>query len=305
MTSRESTFSYVVGGLGLLTLLSPLIIYIKFYSPGSRLQFFDELLSDTKRIFDNATAEGLLPSEMAQSARAQLQRYELLGDDVRTAKFRSYSPWQIMLSSLDFGGKSSRITRFSVDLNQLRVVLLTVSQEERQRRGECPIGDLPLYRGADRSQSSPADQAQIPPLPKHAPDISTSSDAPTSEGSTEISPRHSRYSVYRLLDLISGFFTRKSPNPRHQTSPEIGSISRSSTLVQHSTPKDSSQRLSWWRPDGWIRLGDGWNTEGDIEAGQLTSQPSSSDCANPFSTPVENQQTEMDITSVVALPAIL
>ncbi|KAF5388387.1 hypothetical protein D9615_000862 [Tricholomella constricta] len=133
--AAETIFSYVAGGISLLALFSsPVIIYVKFYSPMPRIKFYDELLVDTKRVCENAIRDGLLPTEMAMGARARLQHYEILGDDMRTLVYRCWSPRELLFSYFDFGGQSTKIGYLSREITELRTVILTVSQEERERR---------------------------------------------------------------------------------------------------------------------------------------------------------------------------
>lgn len=69
MAGAENTFNYFIGGLALLSTLFSMLVYLQCYLPGPQMKALDELLGETKSIYDKASAEGLLPPEMARKAQ--------------------------------------------------------------------------------------------------------------------------------------------------------------------------------------------------------------------------------------------
>lgn len=76
MDSSENIFSFFVGALALISAMLSTISYYRTYLPGAQIKVFDELLKETKDIYDKANADGLLESEaFRDSIQNNISRY--------------------------------------------------------------------------------------------------------------------------------------------------------------------------------------------------------------------------------------
>ena len=66
---------YFVMGLVLLSAIVPLAIICRGYLPGAQMKLLDELLTETKGIYQRAQAAGSLPASVQAQIQAQLMSY--------------------------------------------------------------------------------------------------------------------------------------------------------------------------------------------------------------------------------------
>jgi hypothetical protein len=57
-------FSFCVGGLALVSTIVSVAIFLRGYLPSVQIKVLDEVFDETKTIFENAIADGLLSDEM-------------------------------------------------------------------------------------------------------------------------------------------------------------------------------------------------------------------------------------------------
>lgn len=75
MCSSTNTFDYFIGGLGLISTLASIFLYYSRYLPGTQIKLLNELLSETKEIYQSACANGLLPIAVIPIVEMNLARY--------------------------------------------------------------------------------------------------------------------------------------------------------------------------------------------------------------------------------------
>ncbi|KAF5374684.1 hypothetical protein D9615_008949 [Tricholomella constricta] len=313
MPSSETALSYITAGISFLTLLSPLIIYIKYHTPAALIGYFDELLIDTKQIYNSAIAEGLLPPGMSTEAGAKLRKYQVMGDVLRTAKYNTFSLPQYLRSCIKFKSKTRMIERVSRGLKNLRNDILTASQEERERRtgAQAPacnessseldaslmdlLSDLSL-RKCDEDAPSCSQIREPSAIPGNG-DLTLPSFT-----STISTPNDTLCVMCSLRHWLSHHFFRGKANPpssmEQQLSErdldsslsDIRSLSRSSTLVGDQLSEGPS--IPWWRPACWKPSNkDRWEVMESLEAGSFASDVQRASLDSP--------QKEMDITSML------
>lgn len=73
MDVSSNIFSYFVGGLALISTITSVLLYCRVYLPSAQMKVLEELLTETKVIYDKANLEGLLPREAAISAKKSLE----------------------------------------------------------------------------------------------------------------------------------------------------------------------------------------------------------------------------------------
>lgn len=264
----ESIFNYFVGGFALLSTIFSMLVYLHVYLPGPRMKAFDELLVETRNIYEKASADDLLPAEMSREAQAQLREYEIQGDDLRLITYRTLSPIEILV--LLFRGHTTKIKDLSNDVVQLRGKLLTTSQRERARRmGQHYAGREPLR--IDLISASQRDPNQHNPACSPSPEPTSRTDVTeiiTTSTISSVTPTPpSDFCICTLLRRLSAMFPRRrtSPSP---TEPPLSDIdrSRSSTLVGAPTIEDLCGRHPWSFSTRWARIVNAQPTGDDLEA---------------------------------------
>lgn len=128
--SPDSVFNYVLGALTLAGFLTTYLVYINMFLNTPQLRQFDDMLRDTKNVYDDAITEGLLPAEMSMKARSRIRDFQSQGDDFRAM---TQSPFQILLTMFR-RGQYKKLKYLSDSLSLLHTELVTTSQEERARR---------------------------------------------------------------------------------------------------------------------------------------------------------------------------
>ncbi|KAF5374613.1 hypothetical protein D9615_008950 [Tricholomella constricta] len=312
MPSSETALSYLTAGISFLTLLSPFIVYIKYYTPAALIGYFDELLVDTKQIYSSAMAEGLLPSKMSTEAGVKLQQYQVVGDVLRTAKYNTLSLPQFLRSCIKFKSKMNKIESLSRDLKNLRNDILTASQEERERRisaqnptcsGNSSVFDASLmellsdFTLRDHSEdASSRSQIREPSSSPGSGDLSlpsfSSIPSPNNTVCTVCSLKHwlSHHLFRGKANAPSSIEQRLGKRDLESSFSDIQVLSRSSTLVGDESPEGPSK--PWWRPACWKPSNkDRWDVMADIEAGSFASDVQR--------TSLDAPQKEMDITSML------
>ncbi|GLB34244.1 hypothetical protein LshimejAT787_0111280 [Lyophyllum shimeji] len=278
--AAESTFNYFVGGLALLSTLFSMLVYLNVYLPGPRMKAIDEILAETKNIYEKAATEGLLPPGMATEAQVQLQEFEHQADDLRAVTYQTLSPMDILHSL--FGGHSSKIAGLSSDLMGLRRDLLTASQKERARRREALLHQQRMRNGtlhAAQQDHGPNDSE-----PTSRTITSGSADTTLPSSIRDSTPPY--YSVFSIHPVMRWFPQisprRKQPSSHPQgdveqpsSLPDVEAHSRSSTLVEDPLPKDSFVRRPISFLGQWVRPGDVQLADDDPEARPGVSRASS------------------------------
>jgi hypothetical protein len=74
MGTAQDIFSYSVGGLAVISTITSALFYCRLFLPSTRLKVLDELLVETKEIYQKAEAERLLPDDVSSDAQVRLRR---------------------------------------------------------------------------------------------------------------------------------------------------------------------------------------------------------------------------------------
>ena len=64
MGQESTNFSYFLGGLALMSTVVSLMLCSSFYLPSSQMKILDELLQETRKIYDNSLSEDLIPDNL-------------------------------------------------------------------------------------------------------------------------------------------------------------------------------------------------------------------------------------------------
>jgi hypothetical protein len=63
MGGESTNFSFFLGGLTLMSAVISIILYSRSYLPTNQLKLLDELLRETREIYDKSIAQDLIPNE--------------------------------------------------------------------------------------------------------------------------------------------------------------------------------------------------------------------------------------------------
>ena len=74
MSQHSNEFSYFLGGLALMTTIVSLVLYTRTYLPSTQLKILDELLQETRQIYEKSDAEDLLPTNLKVDYSVRLTR---------------------------------------------------------------------------------------------------------------------------------------------------------------------------------------------------------------------------------------
>ncbi|KAG5653368.1 hypothetical protein H0H81_000869 [Sphagnurus paluster] len=148
--SPDSVFNYVLGALTLAGFLTTYLVYINVFLNTPQLKSFDDMLRDTKNIYEDAITEGLLSVEMSLKAKSRIREAMI------------FEPPPSRPSTLFRRG--TKLTDLSKSLSLLHTELVTTSQEERARRrinaeamqegNRCPLPASTSDENEDDTHSS-------------------------------------------------------------------------------------------------------------------------------------------------------
>jgi len=74
MSQQPNEFSYSLGGLALMTTVVSLVLYTRTYLPSTQMRILDELLQETRQIYERSDAEDLLPTDLKVDYSVRLTR---------------------------------------------------------------------------------------------------------------------------------------------------------------------------------------------------------------------------------------
>lgn len=75
MGQGSTDLSYFLGGLALMTTAISVVLYSQSYLPSRQIKILDEILQETRRIYDKSAAEDLLPSKIQGNLEARLTQW--------------------------------------------------------------------------------------------------------------------------------------------------------------------------------------------------------------------------------------
>ncbi|KIK04126.1 hypothetical protein K443DRAFT_93835 [Laccaria amethystina LaAM-08-1] len=133
--SASNHFNFVAGVLGFAITIISAAACCRTYLPGAQMKILDELLKETRTIYEKADADGLFPSENFKEASLRmLGRMEESSVSLRERTYNATTTVQEFVAL--FKGLSQRIMHLSVRVKDLRACLISTSEKERrQRRG--------------------------------------------------------------------------------------------------------------------------------------------------------------------------
>ena len=72
MGQSSSDFGYFVGGLGLMSTAISLAFFSRSYLPSNQMKILDELLRETRQIYEKSVEADLLPSNLQRALGERL-----------------------------------------------------------------------------------------------------------------------------------------------------------------------------------------------------------------------------------------
>lgn len=72
MDKQSDIFNYYVGGMALFSTVISAALFSRMYLPGAQLRVLDELLRETRNIYEKSSADGLLSSGFCQDFEEKL-----------------------------------------------------------------------------------------------------------------------------------------------------------------------------------------------------------------------------------------
>ncbi|KAF9461975.1 hypothetical protein BDZ94DRAFT_757675 [Collybia nuda] len=133
MDSTSNAFSYAVGGLALFSTLASVLLYSRTYLPGAQMKVLDDLLVETRQIYEKASTEGLLPPDVSSVAYFKLLRFESEGDTLREITYRALSSFDKLWDL--FRGHTTKIMRLANNVGALRAMLMSKRKGSSNSRG--------------------------------------------------------------------------------------------------------------------------------------------------------------------------
>ncbi|KAL6300715.1 hypothetical protein BKA93DRAFT_508246 [Sparassis latifolia] len=127
-----NNFSFIVGVLGLITLLPPLLAILIYILPSCRQKDLDEVLRDTESLWRIILEEGLFQgSPFVQITEHKLAQFRLRATNLRMDTYRATNVFQDMRGIVS--GLSLNITILCGQVKSLRATISTTTAEERKR----------------------------------------------------------------------------------------------------------------------------------------------------------------------------
>ncbi|TFK31621.1 hypothetical protein BDQ12DRAFT_107265 [Crucibulum laeve] len=132
--SPTDNLNNFVAGLALLSAFLSAILYYRACLPSVKFKELDELLNETKSIYSQAEAEGLLPTNPQDLTRLKtlLKNLEESRAELREETYRETTPFSECMAVLR--GLSRNIVKKTDDAKKLRASIVTTSEEQRRRR---------------------------------------------------------------------------------------------------------------------------------------------------------------------------
>lgn len=90
----ETIFNYYIGGLTLISAMVSIALYSRTYLAGTQIKVLDELLQETRIIYEKSCTDGLLPPDYSRDVGAKLSQCVALSnfceiqDKVEVREFR-------------------------------------------------------------------------------------------------------------------------------------------------------------------------------------------------------------------------
>ena len=75
MSQASTDFSYFLGGLAVMSTIFSLAYGLQSYMPSNQMKILDELLLDTRQIYDKSLAGGFLPEDLKDDLGERLKGY--------------------------------------------------------------------------------------------------------------------------------------------------------------------------------------------------------------------------------------
>ena len=137
MTAASQDLSYFLGGLALMSTVTSLGLYSRSYLPNAQIKILDELLHETRQIYEKSDAEDLIPNDSKAEFRGTLTRLVHLvplpsewgssnsvpslegeREELRERAYRAITVFEQYMAL--FQGLSREIMRFSDGVRTLR-----------------------------------------------------------------------------------------------------------------------------------------------------------------------------------------
>lgn len=73
--NKEDLFAYCLGGLAIISTVTSVALYSQSYLPGAQIRVLNELLCETRQIYDKSRSDGLLSDEFRGEFEENLAEY--------------------------------------------------------------------------------------------------------------------------------------------------------------------------------------------------------------------------------------
>lgn len=126
-------FNFVVGVFGFIATITSTALCCRAYLPGAQMKILDDLLKETRTIYEKADGDGLFPSDaFRRTSLTMLARAEDTGASLRESTYNATTVVQEYLAL--FRGLSRNIMQLSDRVKKLRACLISTSEKKRRRR---------------------------------------------------------------------------------------------------------------------------------------------------------------------------
>lgn len=73
--NKEDLFAYCLGGLAIISAVTSVALYSQSYLPGAQIRVLNELLCETREIYDKSHSDGLLSDDFRREFEEDLAGY--------------------------------------------------------------------------------------------------------------------------------------------------------------------------------------------------------------------------------------
>ncbi|KAF8056647.1 hypothetical protein FPV67DRAFT_1530897 [Lyophyllum atratum] len=135
MEESSNIFAYITGGIALFGTIVSMVFYCRNYFPSVRMTVLQEVYHETKEYYEIVRREGLLPHSYAEDVEVDLKELEYAMITLREATWKCRTSVQEITAA--FQGLSAMIAKVVSKVKDLRVKIVTVSEEQRKARRQA------------------------------------------------------------------------------------------------------------------------------------------------------------------------
>ncbi|KAF8056645.1 hypothetical protein FPV67DRAFT_1456757 [Lyophyllum atratum] len=132
MDEPSNIFAYITGAIALFGSITSMVFYCRNYFPSVRMTVLQEVYQETKEYYEIVRLEGLLPHSYAEHVEVDLKELECVIISLREATWKCRTSVQEITAA--FKGLSTTIARVVSKVKDLRIKIVTISEEQRRAR---------------------------------------------------------------------------------------------------------------------------------------------------------------------------